>query len=1814
MQDQVTPQEGFLQTLKGEMERPDLSLEEIDALALRYGVTLPDGFAKQALRNTKTTVGQKAIRSGQKMGSEAMRIVADGLEMAAGMGEDALKKFDDWKLLDPEGKQGEFGALFAGRFAKSINEHVKAFEFLGEKFRDLEEGAIASPELEGRGGKFGEHVAPALASGLMFMGGGMGGAALKLPYWATSAPIGALMNAAPAYLDAEAAGASPEDKWLAAVANGAFGAVTETAGLSGPLKKLAGVLAKADTRSGGALSKGFVGQALGFAGEAVRSGVKEAATESAQQAFSDIVHENLTDEDREVFANIFAENGAAETGFWAGLIFGGLAGPQQTDKLEGRIRKGRIKDAEKKQAAERKTEIEERLIELHDEGENLAQGTPEAAKVEAEIEALEDELFKDVPGYKEEAAKVAAEEEARQPKGEEQVDQVAAERERREALEVPSVTDLVESGELESTRKGPSTIDAKGEVINVTEEVAKGTIAAGEGTSAPETSSSESPSSAPSSEAPVAPTLEAAKKVGKRAEADYLIRESTGTEAGQVLNADQVATAAKALAKAGVNHRTARQKLSQKANIISARAYEDIERRIRKWELLERTADGESYEELQENRAKYRRALADLNKKLSESVSEEVFNRAWGEVTSAATGRVETEAAKFPEYGEKTAQEAVRKVGAPSEAFPDLPGDSGKGTQKALATRQMTRAKIRQKAGMGFGDPMGPQHLTRTAKAAQELGLSKEEWSEALSDDLRNIKAARRTLDDILPGTKRSLEREQEHLRKGKEVLAERQARLKDLGPNANPRDIWEAQEEIEDAQRYVKQNEEQVERTQDSLKANKAFRVSDIDSVWDAAGALMFSNRKGLNHSQIKKTALLAKRSGIKKEKWKDRAHDAAGNILHFDLSDDAYLDRVWESAKLIEAAESSIEGIVEMHAGVPGVTELRKLAQASKEYVNKITDAPIFEVSETADASDLVKAAKRTWYQKWVDTLSAVEKTQDLLYAGAVPDMNVVALERGRKGRQGYQIDEANRNYAKPIVRLLHKNNIDLATADKYVMAKHAPERNAALVKRQPAFQKLNEKLREAIADGDTDLENDIRMELNLLWGDVKSGTSNQKWDLEKNAPSGMADSEAKRIVAELEGKHPALRDLSKQFNKLNKATLDLLRDSGLIKSELHDTLRKIYPNYVPLRTMIEGEQKYLGLDGEPIRKAKGRKSLADSPLAFGLSQMNEAIIKAERNKVFQGLLNQVNDGHWDDVAKVYTPKELAKLRRQKRLSKVKMDPELSFKVRVGGELSVVVFKDEFGNIARALHGLNEVQLGRASEVSAGISRFLSQAVTRYSPEFLLPNGVRDAFTATAHAFADGDTKAAWKTFSGGFRGAYAYLRGEASGEWGDWVERYKKSGAPITFMDLKSAKREAESLQKALTSKSDLAHYAKAPLDAIAHLSDSIENAFRLSYFRFLVEHGGLTDAQAAAKAKDLTTNFERHGDFGKMMNAWFMFSNAGIQGVDRVARAVKDNPVKMGQAMASGLAIHSLLGVGIRALMGEDDDGEDRYDKIADYEKDTHWIIPYGAMTGGDPMARIKIPMPRVYSFINALAQHGTSAIMGEETLSEAHGKTWGAALQEFFPFDLNQRAGFVPLPTVAQLPVQVISNRDWKGDPIRPQKWNERKPDSENYWPGVSGWARRSAAKLNALSGGDKYEEGFISMSPETMVHVLRGVTGGLGATVERGVNLATDDDIERHEIPIVRRFVAKSSPFRTLASFNEAHTELEREHDRRKGERPGRRIRPSRELSRARKAKEEAAELRRKADASDSPETRKRLLEKADRHLQRFMLRYNRSR
>jgi hypothetical protein len=325
-------------------------------------------------------------------------------------------------------------------------------------------------------------------------------------------------------------------------------------------------------------------------------------------------------------------------------------------------------------------------------------------------------------------------------------------------------------------------------------------------------------------------------------------------------------------------------------------------------------------------------------------------------------------------------------------------------------------------------------------------------------------------------------------------------------------------------------------------------------------------------------------------------------------------------------------------------------------------------------------------------------------------------------------------------------------------------------------------------------------------------------------------------------------------------------------------------------------------------------------------------------------------------------------------------------------------------------------------------------------------------------------------------------------------------------------------------------------------IEDYNNVVENAVRLSAYKN-AKDAGLSKAKAASLAKNLTVNFNRKGAAGPAMNAAYLFYNASIQGSFRLIQAMTKS--KRAQKLIVGTMVTAMvMDIVNRAMSDEDDDGIPYYDKIPEYVKERNMVF----MLEGDNYATL--PLPWGYNVFHVI---GRTA--GEASTKEGFKPLNGAsniAMSVFGAFNPISGGSFLQTlsPTVLDPAVQIAENKSWSGQQLMPENmgFGPDKPDSQLYFSSVRRMSRDVAEKINSF-GGNKAKSGYVDISPESIDLWIDFLTGGAGRflanTQDTAAKIFSGEEVERKNVPLLRKVYGKVSPRFDQAEFYDHSSEIE---------------------------------------------------------------------
>lgn len=725
-----------------------------------------------------------------------------------------------------------------------------------------------------------------------------------------------------------------------------------------------------------------------------------------------------------------------------------------------------------------------------------------------------------------------------------------------------------------------------------------------------------------------------------------------------------------------------------------------------------------------------------------------------------------------------------------------------------------------------------------------------------------------------------------------------------------------------------------------------------------------------------------------------------------------------------------------------------------------------------------------------------------------------NPVNAEVRYHGKTGNAIKQAKEADFKPILQFLKNNNIDWADFDKYLYAQHARERN----------EYLRSKGSKAVD------------------------------------PSGMSDKEAADIISKL--RTPRMEEAARMVYKLLKKTNQLRVESGLLpKSFLNPAAHNaatgdnlpVYQRYVPLRGWEDDPEtedasmnagQGFNINGKEIKSATGRNSKAANILAHVMMQHVETIIRAEKNQVGNAMLKMVLNNPVPGVSvNEYETKPAVvngKIVYRAQLPSL-FDKESVFATKKDGKLYIMEFADK--RTARALNNSGREALNPLFKAMSKISRYMASINTMFSPEFVISNFARDIQTAALNLSQYDLDKIRMQTIRDVGKAFKAISHAEGAQFWKafgspdqKWVGYYKDflaDGASTEFLGLQTIedmKDEMSKLVEDYNNKSSLSK-AKHALQYVGSLFErhnaAIENATRLSVYVNAIK-AGMTREKAAEIAKEITINFNRKGEYGPVMNAAYVFYNAAVQGNAALVRGIIKNK-KFRRMMGSVVVMGMMNDLVNRMVAGEDDKGENLWDKLPDYMKQRNFIMmnPY---TGN---VMFQFPMPYGFNAFWNAGRYAGAAVSGSMSPGTALLNTFTSYVDAFNPLG-NGDLLTIATPTLIDPWVESAMNKNFAGAPIMPEgnPFGPQTPDAYKFFNSTSPLFTKTAEWLNKLTGGTEVRSGLIDVSPETLEYALDYLTGATGATVMRSAELARKvvagdwEDLEWSDVPLARKLFA----------------------------------------------------------------------------------------
>ena len=735
------------------------------------------------------------------------------------------------------------------------------------------------------------------------------------------------------------------------------------------------------------------------------------------------------------------------------------------------------------------------------------------------------------------------------------------------------------------------------------------------------------------------------------------------------------------------------------------------------------------------------------------------------------------------------------------------------------------------------------------------------------------------------------------------------------------------------------------------------------------------------------------------------------------------------------------------------------------------------------------------------------------------------------------------------KEVPKLTRAESLKQMGQDKYLTLKKVQSREA---KGKQLPDDVDVALNETLYHGKTETELDAfrNVEIRKITDELnatKLGLDSQKLSdrilLLEHAPdynkklgdgaAGITTKEAKAELETLKGTetYKQVRQAANLTRKLSNALPKYLLDNGMISRKTFDSWKKDYPNHVSLQRILPEDADYgnmlgagRGFDvrGQEVKAAKGSDLEVAGILDNTILNWERSIMRVNKNKVSKSILGFTEKYPENGLFKTVKG-EVKTIKTDKGRKTITVPPygDDIITVKVDGKSKFIKVMDK--RTAESLKNLGTRNVGKLQALFAPATRFMSSINTSMNPEFILTNFVKDLQGGSLNLVSELGVKSAAKASKNVFhaqKGVWDAMAGKDS-KWGNLYKELQAEGGTTGFFQL----RDREGVERMIKDmQGDLNNSAigrgvkgiKKIGKGINALNEIVENGMRLSAYDAALK-AGYSKPRAAEVAKEATVNFNKSGEWGSAMNAFYAFSNASVQGSFRTFKALKDPKTRMP-------LVSTIAGLSTSLNVWNDYIDEEGHEAIPDYEKETNWIIMLG------DGKYVKIPAPWGWNVFKVASDQMYGMVTGKKTGLGSLSNSVRALTNAYNP--LGGDLSTLWVPTVLRPYSEARANKGWHGGEIAPKNFSDVK-ESLNYYDSTNPMFIKAAEFLSEISGGDGSKPGKIEYSPEKIEYLWKQYSGGIGRvmsntaiTAARGIE---GEEQVIKDVPFLRRFGGKVS-------------------------------------------------------------------------------------
>lgn len=446
----------------------------------------------------------------------------------------------------------------------------------------------------------------------------------------------------------------------------------------------------------------------------------------------------------------------------------------------------------------------------------------------------------------------------------------------------------------------------------------------------------------------------------------------------------------------------------------------------------------------------------------------------------------------------------------------------------------------------------------------------------------------------------------------------------------------------------------------------------------------------------------------------------------------------------------------------------------------------------------------------------------------------------------------------------------------------------------------------------------------------------------------------------IARLEQRYPMFKEVAENYYDFNnKMVENWLVNEGLMSRAQAAKMITENPTYVPMKRQFSelekgnishGSKKGLANQKAPIKEysKEGSKRKIYSPIESTIENVDAFVKTAKRNKVMQSIVTNIrkNPEDFKDWAEIVTdvPNNMKDIDItsstglddlmnrlnedfDKVLKRQSLDKDNIVRVMMDGDPVHLKINDK--QFLDAVLSLGPEGQNVLLDSIGQVTRVFKVLTTGANPIFglarNLPRDIVQGFIARKNSSTAQFGKDLLESFVSSMGDGKLY-------------NSYKNIGGGHASSVAADRNLLAQS-KRSILPQNRIKSSIPTVYGTIENFMNALESVPRLGEFK----RAGMGTADQKLKgmldAQDITVNFKKKGRIGKQIDKVFPYFNAAMQGLDKLGRMYKDNPVK---AMTRTFSSITLPTIALYAMNYDNPE----YQKVTKHVRDNYHLIPKG----------------------------------------------------------------------------------------------------------------------------------------------------------------------------------------------------------------------------------------------------------------------------